>query len=50
MVDLVHNVGALLPPGLRDSVARFSFSCLPMQLHAVRRQGGVGAEPGVGWV
>lgn len=33
--DLVYSVGALLPPRLRAAIAAFSFTCLPMQLHAV---------------
>ena len=37
--DLVYSVGALLPPRLRAAIAAFSFTCLPMQLHAVRQQG-----------
>ena len=36
VVDLVYSVAPLLPPRLRGAVARFSFTCLPMQLHAVR--------------
>lgn len=35
-VDLVHSAGSLLPPRLRDAIAGFTFTCLPMQLHAVR--------------
>jgi phosphatidate cytidylyltransferase len=34
-VDLVHNVGALLPERLRSAIAGYTFTCLPMQLHAV---------------
>ncbi|KAI3434991.1 hypothetical protein D9Q98_003043 [Chlorella vulgaris] len=33
--DFVYNVSGLLPAPLRSAVADFSFTCLPMQLHAV---------------
>lgn len=35
-VDLAHTVGALLPAPVRQAIAAFHFTCLPMQLHAVR--------------
>ena len=34
-MDLVHNVGGLLPQRLRGAIAGYTFTCLPMQLHAV---------------
>ena len=36
LVEAVHATAALLPPRMRRAIAAFSFSCLPMQLHAVR--------------
>lgn len=33
--DVLYSVGSLLPPGIRERIAAFSFTCLPMQLHAV---------------
>jgi hypothetical protein len=33
--DLVYQVGGLLPGRLRTAIAGYSFTCLPMQLHAV---------------
>lgn len=33
--EMVYGVGELLPVPLRDAIAEFSFTCLPMQLHAV---------------
>lgn len=35
LVDLAHSVGTLLPTAVREGIAAFSFTCLPMQLHAV---------------
>jgi hypothetical protein len=33
--DVVYSIGGLLPPAIRERIAAFSFTCLPMQLHAV---------------
>lgn len=37
LTEAILTLGALLPPAARDAVAGFSFTCLPMQLHAVSR-------------
>ncbi|KAL4435606.1 hypothetical protein ABPG77_002569 [Micractinium sp. CCAP 211/92] len=35
LIEMVYSLSGLLPAQLRDAIAGFSFTCLPMQLHAV---------------
>ena len=49
--DALHLLGRQLPAGWADAIGGFSFTCLPMQLHAVRAgrgRGGAGAGRGGG--